>query len=84
MKIRVVITGRGYVAEKAPGEVEIAAGGTVRDAIAAVLDGDGASQLAASTLVIAGGRHLGTLADYENAALADADEVMLLAPVAGG
>lgn len=84
MKIRIVITGRGYDAAQAPREVEVPAGATVSRAIAAALGSDESGQMATSTLVIAGGRHLGTLADYEDAALADGDELMLLQPVAGG
>ncbi len=84
MKIQIAITGRGYDTTKVPGQVELPTGATVADALAAALGAEGTGQLAASTLVIAGGRHLGTLRDYENAALADGDEVMLLQPVAGG
>jgi molybdopterin converting factor small subunit len=84
MKIRVVITGRGYDAATSPGEVDLPAGAAVSDAIEAVLGSDVAAHLTASTLVIASGRHLGTLGGYENATLNDGDELMLLQPVAGG
>ena len=40
--------------------------------------------VAGSCLVVVSGRHLGTIARHENIALAATDELMLIAPVAGG
>ncbi|MEX2188878.1 MAG: hypothetical protein WD875_18865 [Pirellulales bacterium] len=84
MKIRLVIAGRGYDAAQTPDVVELSDGATVADALAAAFGPDAIGQLAASTLVIAAGRHLGTLGDYENVPLVDDAELMLLQPVAGG
>ena len=44
----------------------------------------GDNPLSASCLVAVSGMHLGTLADHRPQTLKDGDELLLLAPVAGG
>ncbi|MHB0960478.1 MAG: MoaD/ThiS family protein [Pirellulaceae bacterium] len=44
----------------------------------------GHRSLADTCLVVVSGKHLGTIARHENVTLAPTDELMLIAPVAGG
>ena len=86
MKIRIVYTGRSYqIAERLPGELVLEAGAHLDDALQAVnrlLTDD--EQLPTSCLVSLAGQHVGTVASHENQSLQDGDEIILLAPVAGG
>lgn len=84
MKIRIVLTGRGYDAARLPEQLDLAAGATVSAALAAIQAEFGEGKLPASTLVVHSGKHLGTVAAYDDAPLAEGDEIMLLQPVAGG
>ena len=43
-----------------------------------------AEPIASSCLISVSGRHVGTLADHPNCQLSDGDELLLLAPIAGG
>jgi hypothetical protein len=86
MQIRVVISGRNYDALAAlPERLDVADGAKVADALAAV----GATLPAGTTLpkgclVALSGRHLGTVTNHANMAIRDGDELLLIAPVAGG
>jgi molybdopterin converting factor small subunit len=86
MKIRVVFTGRSYpMAEGLPEELTLGED----DRLAAALDQLAArlpqdQPLPASCLVSVSGRHVGTLGSHEDCALRDGDELVLIAPVAGG
>ena len=86
MKLRIAVTGRSYhQAERLPDELTLAEGASLEEAlkqIAGLLEDRQA--LPSSCLVSLAGRHLGTLASYENAELHDGDELVLIAPVAGG
>jgi sulfur carrier protein ThiS len=84
MRIRIHVAGRGYDAARLPERLELGAGSTVAGALAKLDQHVSAGKLAAATLVILSGRHLGSLARFEDAPLADNDELMLLQPVAGG
>ena len=84
MKVRIVLTGRGYDAADVPAELELREGATLEDAVAQLREQLGNARLAASALVIVAGKHVGTLAAFDNVVLADGEEVMLLQPVAGG
>jgi molybdopterin converting factor small subunit len=84
MKIRLVITGRMYHQTRdLPEEWETPAGSRVDDLLARVashLDGP----LPPSCLVVLGQRHLGNVQQHDNEELADGQELLILAPVAGG
>lgn len=86
MKLRIAVTGRSYNhAEGLPGELTLADGASLEDAIREMTGLLGDRQtLPSSCLVTLAGRHLGTLGSYENAELRDGDELVLIAPVAGG
>ncbi len=86
MNIRLVISGRSYPTSNAALEqLVLADDSTVDDALTAL-----AEQLAGSTalpptcLIALSGRHLGTLAEHESCSLRDGDELVVIAPVAGG
>ena len=84
MRIQVAFTGRRYVsASELPKSLELPEPARLNDAlqrIAAAL----AEPLASSCLISVSGRHVGTLADHPNCQLSDGDELLLLAPIAGG
>ena len=86
MKIQLVYTGRSYqLAERLPAELDLADAAKLDDALQAVnelLSDD--EQLPASCLISISGQHVGTLTSHENVSLKDRDEVILIAPVAGG
>ena len=86
MKIRVVVTGRSYhAAEGLPAELELQQGGRVDDALRLLGDRlPAGQQLPATALLAVSGQHLGTVASHENRPLHEGDELVLLAPVAGG
>lgn len=86
MKIRIVYTGRSYqIAERLPEELALSADAKLDDALHAInrlLAGD--EQLPPSCLISVSGQHIGTLTSHENQGLKDGDEIILIAPVAGG
>ena len=86
MKLRISVMGRGYnTATDLPDQLDLAAGGTIADAIEAInslLPPD--HGLPGSCLVVLAGRHLGTVARHDLATLNEGDELVLIAPVAGG
>ena len=86
MKIRIVISGRGYpTTETLPEELTLPAAATVKDAIGELERMlPPAQQLPSSCLVAVSGDHLGTLGSYKQRSLAEGDELVLIAPVAGG
>ena len=86
MKIQIVYTGRSYqTAGQLPRELTIADDATVDDALAAVAKQLGDDhQLPGSCLVAVSGEHLGTVASHTNRPLKERDELVLIAPVAGG
>lgn len=86
MKIRLVISGRSYDAAAAvPDELLLPDGASVAEAVDALagLLPEG-RKLPASCLVAVSGKHLGTLASHTEQVLKDGDELVLIAPVAGG
>ena len=86
MKVKIVISGRAYHdAAALPAELTLPAGASVDDALAQLdeLLPEGVS-LPESCLIAVSGQHLGTRANHEQRELADGDELMLVAPVAGG
>jgi molybdopterin converting factor small subunit len=86
MKLRLTMMGRSYDATaKLPSEIELATEARVDDALEAVAKmlADG-QELPATCLVVHNGKHLGTVASHDNVRLADQDDLVLIAPVAGG
>ena len=86
MRINVVVTGRSYhLAEGLPEVLELPDASTLDDARAGV-GGAPAGRADAGAELPGGlsGRHLGTLAAHQQPALANGDELVLIAPVAGG
>jgi len=86
MKIHVVISGRSYhAAETIPDRLTLPDDATVDDALRMLAelapDGKGLPQ---SCLVAVSGTHLGTVRDHKPQPLHDGDELVLIAPVAGG
>jgi molybdopterin converting factor small subunit len=86
MRIGVFVSGRNYeLTATIPEELTVAEGATLDDFLQQLrgLLPDG-RQLAGSCVVAVSGRHCGTLASHRPEALRDGDEVVILAPVAGG
>jgi len=86
MKIRLVVSGRDYdLAKTLPQELALSDGASLDQALEAlaalVPPGRG---LADSCLVAVSGVHLGTLRHHRPRPLVDGDELLILAPVAGG
>jgi molybdopterin converting factor small subunit len=86
MMVKVVITGRGYdAAQDIPAQLSLAEGATVDDALQSLdrLLPKG-RRLAASCLIAVSGDHLGTLAQHRPRLLHEGEELLVIAPVAGG
>ncbi len=86
MEVRVVVSGRNYdTAEAIPRHLTLPEGCSVDEALQAVAEfcrqGPG---LPESCLVAVSGTHLGTLRRHKPHVLSDGDELVLIAPVAGG
>ena len=86
MKIQISYTGRGYqTASLLPDELTLDEDATVDDALLLLTkDLSDGQQLPTSCLVAVSGEHIGTLANYTNRPLRNRDELILIAPVAGG
>ena len=86
LKVQIVFIGHGYdAAQSVPDRLCLADGATVEDALKAIrAQVSGENPLSASCLVAVSGTHLGTLAKCRPRTLQDGDELLLLAPVAGG
>ena len=86
MKIQISYTGRSYqTASQLPAEITLDDGAMVEDALRMLKqDLSDDQQLPPSCLVAVSGEHIGTLASYANRPLQDRDELILIAPVAGG
>lgn len=86
MKIEVIFSGRQYnVAQSLPKNLTLPDGASLDDALqtlASLLPGD--QGLAASCMVAVSGTHLGTVENHRPHVLRDGDELLVLAPVAGG
>jgi molybdopterin converting factor small subunit len=86
MKIRVVISGRSYdAAETVPEELTLPEGCSLDEALR-TLSGliPGGKGLPDSCLVAVSGTHLGTLRRHRARDLQHGDELVVIAPVAGG
>jgi len=85
MKIRLTYLGRSYQhAETLPEQIELPAASTLADAVKTVNDLLGQTELPGSCLVTVSGEHVGTVAGFADRPLRDGDELVLIAPVAGG
>ncbi len=86
MHIRLFISGRNYdFAEGVPNELALPEGASLDDALRSLADLlPGGTRLPASCLVAVSGRHCGTVAGHTQEKLHDGDELVILAPVAGG
>lgn len=86
IQVRIAISGRNYAAaESVPEQLELADGSTVDDALSALSEFFPAEAgLPDTCLVALSGAHLGTLAKHTARELRDNDELVLIAPVAGG
>jgi len=86
MKINLVISGRSYrTSGDLPTHLELPDGATLADALTALsekLPADAA--LPDSCLVAVSGSHVGTLGSHRARELREGDELVLIAPVAGG
>jgi molybdopterin converting factor small subunit len=86
MKIQVIVSGRSYPTfAEIPARLELPDGATVAAALESLAERMPAgSALPPSCLLAVSGTHLGTLADHRARTLADGDELVVIAPVAGG
>jgi molybdopterin converting factor small subunit len=86
MNIRVVFAGRNYDAgQTLPESLSLPDGASLDEALR-VLAGrlPGRNDLPKSCLVAVSGTHLGTVESHRPQTLRDGDELLLIAPVAGG
>ena len=86
LNVRVIFMGRGYdAAQSLPGHLCLPDGATLDDALVDILGHLPVDHPLSTTCLIAvSGVHLGTMADHPSKTLNDGDELLLLAPVAGG
>lgn len=86
MHVRLSMLGRSYpAAANWPESLELPTDSTVDQALERVRQLLPAGEpLPETCLVVLSGRHLGTVARHDPAALSDGDELVLIAPVAGG
>ncbi len=85
MKVRVVYSGRSYPeAASLPGELELPPGATLAAALSMLCGGTRSRYLSSACLVAVSGKHVGSLADCQDRELHENDEILLIAPVAGG
>jgi molybdopterin converting factor small subunit len=85
MKIRRTYLGRSYQhAETLPEQIELESAATAADAVKAVNSLLGEAELPGSCLVTVSGDHIGSVASFTNRGLNEGDELVLIAPVAGG
>ena len=86
MQVRVVLSGRNYeLADSVPGQLTLPEGASLDDALrtlAPLVPSD--RVLPRSALVAVSGTHLGTVNRHRPQVLRDGDELLVLAPVAGG
>jgi molybdopterin converting factor small subunit len=86
MKVRIVVSGRDYTLAKAlPPHLSLpehASLGQALEAITGLLPE--AKALPGTCLVAVSGMHVGTVRSHQDRPLRDGDELLILAPVAGG
>ena len=86
MKVKVVISGRSYeTAESVPEHLTLPDACSLGDALRSLAEFLPVGRtLPASCLVAVSGTHLGTLGNHAPRELRDGDELVVIAPVAGG
>jgi molybdopterin converting factor small subunit len=86
VRIRLAFSGRNYeVARSLPQQLELPEGSAVDDALSEVERSLPAGEhLPPSCLVCVSGVHLGSVGNHRPRPLLDGDELLLIAPVAGG
>lgn len=85
MNIRLTYLGRSYQqAASLPEQIELESGGTLADAVQMVKSLLGEAELPGSCLVTVSGEHVGSVAGFIDRPLSEGDELVLIAPVAGG
>jgi molybdopterin converting factor small subunit len=85
MKIQVVVTGRSYhLADDIPAEIELSDDATLDSALADINGRLGEQPLPDSCLIAVAGKHVGSIAQHADSPLREGDEIVLIAPVAGG
>jgi len=85
MKIRITYLGRSYQhAETLPEQIELADESSLASAVEQVNTLLGDAELPSSCLVTVSGEHVGSVAHFTDRTLRDGDELVLIAPVAGG
>ena len=86
MKVQIILSGRNYdVGEAIPAALTLADGASLDDALGALArQMPGGKGLPGTCLVAVSGTHLGTVGKHRPRALRDGDELLELAPVAGG
>ena len=86
MKIRLVVSGRSYPTDGTmPHELTLPDAASVDEALESLqqhLPAD--NSLPPSSMIAVSGAHLGTLASHQARTLQDGDELVIIAPVAGG
>ncbi len=85
MKIRITYLGRSYQhATALPEQIDLDPGGTIADAVRAVDSLLGETDLPGTCLVTVSGEHVGSVASFADRPLHEGEELVLIAPVAGG
>ena len=84
--VEVVFSGRSYdTAARLPQQLQLQSNAQIGDALEAIASAlGGPDKLPSSCLVAVAGEHLGTIEHHKPRALSDGDELVLIAPVAGG
>jgi molybdopterin converting factor small subunit len=85
VKLQLVMTGRDYhTAERLPDELPLAEDATLQDALSAINALLGEAGLPTSCLLALNGEHVGSVASFTDRAIRDGEELVIIAPVAGG
>jgi len=85
MKILITYLGRSYQhAEALPEQIDLDPGATIADAVRAVDSLLAETELPGTCLVTVSGEHMGSVASFTDRPLREGEELVLIAPVAGG
>lgn len=85
MKIRITYLGRSYQhAEALPDQIDLDPDSTIADAVRAVDSLLGETDLPGTCLVTVSGEHVGSVNSFADRPMRDGEELVLIAPVAGG
>jgi molybdopterin converting factor small subunit len=86
MKVQITLSGRAYhAAEQLPRTLDLPEDSTVQSALKSLSEMlSEENPISTSCLIAVSGRHLGTMGQFSDQPLRDGDELVILAPVAGG